>query len=44
MMLHLCDKHGIRYIVRQAQNSRLDKLLESTMEQAKEEYGKSQEK
>ena len=37
-MLDWCDKHGIKYIIGQAQNSRLNKLLEPTMEQAKREY------
>lgn len=44
MMLDWCDKHGIKYIVGQAQNGRLNKLLESTMEQAKEGYKVSGEK
>lgn len=43
-MLDWCDKHGIKYIIGQAQNSRLNKLLESTMEQAREEYKRTKEK
>jgi len=44
MMLDWYDKHGIKYIVGQAQNGRLNKLLESTMEQVKEGYKVSGEK
>lgn len=41
-MLDWCDKHGVGYIVGQAQNGRLNKLLEPTMQQAREEYSKAQ--
>jgi|688.fasta_scaffold287562_1 hypothetical protein len=43
-MLDWCDKHGIKYIIGQAQNSRLNKLLEPTMEQAKGEHHRTKEK
>lgn len=43
-MLDWCDKHGIKYIIGQAQNSRLNKLLEPTMEQVKGEYHRTKEK
>lgn len=43
-MLDWCDKHGVGYIVGQAQNSRLNKLLEPTIHNAKEEYSKTQTK
>lgn len=43
-MLDWCDKHDVGYIVGQAQNVRLNKLLAPTMRQAEGEYESTGEK